>query len=163
EALLRIWEVATGREVTKVNGHPQAPLSAQEGQRRVSLSPDGKLLAVTDHQHVRLFEAKTGREVQSKIYGWHGVPPLWVAFNPDGKSLAAIGDLGPLTPAWEVRIWDREAEAVELRGSSVMQIIDAGGHLVGLVGQVFSPDGGRLAFVGWDLFGGSVVRCYDFR
>jgi WD40 repeat protein len=149
--LVRVWEVATGREVTKVGSLPGRP-PMRRRERRASFSPDGKFLAFIDDQQVRLFEVSTGRQVEPNVYGWHGGSPSWAAFNPDGKSLAAIGDVGPAAGE-EIRIWDRNAGAVNLSGTLLGGMfspspIMPSGPLAALLGSVFSPDGRLLALPG---------------
>jgi hypothetical protein len=84
--LLRLHDVATGREVLRVqaadfdgNGFAVFP---------IAFSPDGKTLATGHNDHsVRLWEVATGIELHR--YHGHGGRVSSVAFSPDGRTLAS--------------------------------------------------------------------------
>jgi WD40 repeat protein len=76
DAVTRLWDVATGRELTQpLRGHLQ-------GVTALAFSPDGKALATgsTDHT-VKLWHVATGRELLSVA---EAEQP---AFSPDGNTL----------------------------------------------------------------------------
>jgi WD40 repeat protein len=79
---LRLWDVATGKEVSALAGHP-GPITT------TSLSGDGRLLATcSDHDRVvRLWDTATGREIR-RIEG-HDTGVDEVALSPDGRLLAS--------------------------------------------------------------------------
>ena len=93
DASVRLWDVATGRQIGPVTGHPGAGLS-------VAFSPDGRTLASGDFEGtVRLWDVATGRQVGSPLTG-HTGRVLAVAFSRDGRTLASGGEDGT------VRLWD---------------------------------------------------------
>ncbi|KAJ7696290.1 WD40-repeat-containing domain protein [Mycena rosella] len=60
---VRIWDVATGAEVTKMEGHSDSVLS-------VAFSPDGtRVVSGSDDETVRIWDATTGAEVDN-IHLW---------------------------------------------------------------------------------------------
>jgi WD40 repeat protein len=84
------WDVATGRRIRDLAGHPPGPVS-------VAFSPDGKSFVTAGSDNlVKLWDTRTW-----KVWAALGPmksTPLAVAFSPDGKKLAA-----GLPDVW---IWD---------------------------------------------------------
>src|SRR5262249_19469852 len=138
---IRIWDVQTGKELQKLEGHKDIVFT-------VVFSPDGKYLMSTsggdrqdgkwsegqDHS-MRLWDLKTGKEVRQ-----FGTPKDWVLcaeFSPDG-TLAASGtrNKDPI-----VRLWDVAT------GKELKQLK---GHTSGIRSVSFSPDGKTLASAGYD-------------
>jgi len=136
---IHVWDLATGKEL---RAFPQPA-------RSVSLSPDGKLLAVgSDSGPIKLLDPATGktiRELELKSHPWQ------VAFSPDGKHLAAI--------CWSecaIRLWD-VAAGRPLHSES--------GHRAPINALSLSADGKRLASASrdgaikvWDLPGRKEVH-----
>jgi RNA polymerase sigma factor (sigma-70 family) len=91
------WEAATGKFLR----HDTPPA----GTASAVLSPDGKLLALTDRedqidQHtVRLVDLATGRD--RLRFGGHEATVNTVAFSPDGKLLSSTGTDG-VTVLWDL-------------------------------------------------------------
>src|SRR5262249_2142745 len=115
-----VWEIATGKEVRRLEG-PQQPLTRESRAAHcAAFSPDGKFLAVGELTNtVRLWEVATGREVYRSRPLSHWIKCL--AFSPDGKALA-VG-------AWQrILLWQATT----------------GKELIPSVAQ--SPAIGRLAF-----------------
>jgi WD40 repeat protein len=124
--LVRLWEVATGRELRRLTGH-EGTVSA------VAWSADGSLLASASHDRtVRLWEPATGRE-RARLWG-HTSWVASVAFHP-GATLAG-GFLASGSYDRTARIWDlrtgRETRSLSGHGSWVLSV-------------AWSPDGHRLA------------------
>jgi hypothetical protein len=146
-----VWEVATGREVSRLPG--AYALSMQ-------FSPDGRMLALggLDDGTVTLWELASGKEVLAltALTAAQGTGTsrwiYWIAFSPDGRLLASAGDNSA------IKLWDT-ATGKEVRA------------LVGFQGvafpAAFSPDGLWLASASstkgallWEVTTGRLVRTY---
>ncbi|WP_145279392.1 serine/threonine-protein kinase [Tautonia plasticadhaerens] len=137
---LRVWDVATGREVRPPIRVPGGVLLT------VAFSPDGNRIAAGG-ETLMVWEAATGQHVRTLPGHTAGVRT--VVFSPDGTLIASIGGDG------FAKLWDttnyRELhpalKAAKGRGFTV----------------AFSPDGSRLATGGtdraviWDVTTGSEV------
>jgi WD40 repeat protein len=183
DGIVRLWEVATGREVRRFSGHD----GYAEG---VAFSPDGRQALTTGHDRtVRLWNVQTGKEIRV-LRGHTNIIHL-VAFSPDGRRALSGGDDDT------VRLWDLESGRelrrfpgfcgvafspdgrLALSGESSGQIglwdIETGAHVRQLLGHrrkvasvVFLP-GGRQALSGshdgtlrlWDLDSGQEIRCFS--
>jgi WD40 repeat protein len=133
---VRLWDVVTGREVARLEGHDKESKDA-------AFSPDGSLLATTGiDRTIRLWDVATHAPVA--VLQGHTDTVWQVAFSPAGlPAFSARGDnpraIGKLLASCShdktIRLWDvqtHEPLAVIPVGSSVY-------------GVAFSPDGARLA------------------
>jgi hypothetical protein len=118
---IKLWEVATGREVRTISDHSDLSLVLS-----VAFSPDGQLLASSFGNNIKLWEVSSGREARTlKDTVWVNS----VAFSPDGKLLAS----GSLTISlWEVAT-GRQAKVLLFRSTAFVNSV------------AFSPDGKLLA------------------
>jgi RNA polymerase sigma factor (sigma-70 family) len=116
---IRVWDVATGREVHRFEGDLLGYRSP------VALSRDGKFLAWggTDRA-VHVWDLEQGKEIR-KVEGCRSA-----AFSPDGKAIALAGD-GTI-----VRMWNLAT------GKELHQLP---GHTGGVRALTFSTDGTLLA------------------
>jgi uncharacterized caspase-like protein len=80
---LRLWDVASGREIKTISGHTDVVTS-------VAFSPDGKTVISGSHDNtLRLWDVASGREI--KTFSGHTSYVTSVAFSPDGKTVVSGG------------------------------------------------------------------------
>ncbi|WP_406696982.1 WD40 repeat domain-containing protein [Singulisphaera sp. Ch08] len=98
---VKLWNVATGREMATLTGHEGWVAAAQ-------FSPDGTVLATGSHdQTIRLWDVATRQELAT-LRG-HTGNVYSVAFSPDGSQLAS-GSLDGTVRIWDAaQALDREA------------------------------------------------------
>jgi len=91
-AVMTVWEIATGREVRRIDGHVGEVMA-------VAVSPDQRLLATGGHDAtVRVWELASGQERQTITA--HRDQVTSVAFSSDGRLLATVSSDAP------VFVWD---------------------------------------------------------
>jgi WD40 repeat protein len=139
EGVIRLWDVATGREVEALHGHTHEVSS-------VAFSPDGRVLAsgscgkvlpgsVSCAQgEIRLWDVLRGEEMAAGR--GHTNEVLTLAFSPDSQSLVSCGASGTIT------LWDLTTRP--LVGKPL------GGDAGAVNSVAFSPDGQMLAAGGAD-------------
>ena len=88
---VRIWDVQSGQEVCKLEGHSGPVIS-------VSFSPDGSQVVSGSYKTIRIWDVQSGQEV-CKLEG-HSDSVSSVSFSPDGSQVVSGSD--DIT----VRIWD---------------------------------------------------------
>ncbi len=148
---VRLWEVATGREIRRFEGH-------QDVIWDVAFSPDGSLIAsasgnsvqVSGDNSVRLWDAATGEQVRLLL--GHTDIANSVSFSPDGKLLLTSSDDATM------RLWSVQTGA-ELRRLE--------GHTSFISTSLYGPDG-RFVISGsedrtirlWDAFTGEEINRY---
>jgi WD40 repeat protein/serine/threonine protein kinase len=122
--VVTLWDAATGRE----------RLALEAGDRMgtrslaVAFSPDGKILAVSGAQGVKLWDVTTGASRGS--FNGHAVPIVVLTFSPDGKTLVT-GSQDKTVKLWDVAT---HQERLTLKG-----------HTGTIMSLAFAPDGNTLA------------------
>ena len=142
EGAIRLFEMASGRELQKLRGHTNAVLSvATSGSENLvgSGSADGT---------IRIWNATTGQAIRTLI--GHRGPVRAIAFSPNGSTLASGGE------DQTVKLWD-VAQGKEIRNLTK--------HTGAVRAVIFSADGRTLASGSsdssiklWDLGSGQELR-----
>jgi RNA polymerase sigma factor (sigma-70 family) len=149
DGVVRLWDASSGRNLARLPGHEYAIMAA--------FSPDGKWLAVTGAQGVRVWDA-AGRRVAwtSDAVGGAGI----LAFSPDSKVLTTVSE------KTGILCWDPAT------GRQRQRTIEAP-PIHGLYAAAFSADGKRVAtaakeqgnsanrqasFVLWEVATGQPIR-----
>jgi hypothetical protein len=151
--VIRVWDVATGKEVQKFAGHTNAI-------RAIALSPEGKkVLSGSTDKTVRVWDVETGKELHSSDAHGNGVEA--VAITRDGRGISAgVPKYDDVTKRLlfekTIRVWDLET------GKEVRAF---GTHTVW--GVSVSSDGKRLLTGGpdktlrlWDLDSGKELKVF---
>jgi WD40 repeat protein len=136
-----LWDAKTGAEVRALAGFHDKVYG-------VTFSPDGaRLVAATDGP-ARVFDARTGAEVET-----FPAKALLLRFDPAGRRLAGIG------LDQSLRVWDVAARA---------PVAEMEGHIGDVEDVDISPDGRLLASAGadgttkvWDAETGDLVLSLD--
>ncbi|MCA2513261.1 MAG: protein kinase, partial [Microcystis sp. M60BS1] len=122
DTTIKIWQVATGRELRTLTGH-------YSFVRSVVYSPDGRYLASgSSDETIKIWEVATGTKLRT-LTGHSNI--VWsVVYSPDGRYLAS-GSYDKTIKIWEV------ATGRELRTLAV--------HTDLVSSVAYSPDGRYLA------------------
>jgi RNA polymerase sigma factor (sigma-70 family) len=124
----RLWEVATARELHRLQGHGNIVTA-------VAFAPDGKTLVTgSEDKTVRFWDPTTGKE-QRRLEGAHG-RALALAFAPDGKTMV----VGCREGEHPLCLWET---------ATLKKLHTFGGHNRSVGRVAFSPDGKQLATSGW--------------
>jgi WD40 repeat protein len=129
--VIRVWDVAAGRELRQLEGHTG-------WIRSLAFSPDGSILASgSTDRTVILWDAESGRQLRT-LEG-HADFLGNIAFSPDGASLASASRDGT------VRVWDVAAgrERDDFAYTAPLNPDDSAPFW--LTGVSWSPDGDTLA------------------
>jgi WD40 repeat protein len=138
---LRLWDVATGRQLQEFQGHDGWTSQA-------AFTPDGKqVLSGGTDKTLRLWDVATSRQIRT--FTGHTETVLSVAISPDGR-LALSGGADKTLRLWELAT-GKEARRLE-------------GHADR---SIFSPDGQQVLSFGadqtlrlWEVRTGKLVRTF---
>jgi WD40 repeat protein len=132
---VRLWDVATGKELHEVTGH-------RNQVDDLAFSPDGRLLASCDGRNTFVWDVATGRREPRLPAGLPGGASS-VAFSCDGRMLAPASGGGPIR-LWEVATWGQRTTLPGHRDGVLALHFAADGRLYS-----GSPDTTVLA---WDVY-----------
>lgn len=154
---VKVWDARTGKHLcTLVERTPRGFCSP------VTFSPDSKTVAaLVDLKELKLWDTATGKEkatfdVAANAQCWN------LAFSPDGKALAAVGQVGDDNVGFDgyVRLFDAKT------GKVLWEQTKAHGDRVW--GLAFSPDRKTLASGSndktaklWDAATGKLLRTFE--
>lgn len=150
--IARIWDVATGAELQRMNLEDKMRSVIRSVFSKVIFSPDGKKIGTAGTTTVQIWDVATGAELQRMNCGQEVVS---AAFSPDFTKVATAND------DYRVRIWDvaTGAELIELNPYTPETIAYYEVKTV-----VFSPDGSKVAVCHggtvqiWDVSSGAEIQ-----
>ncbi len=123
----RVWNAATGKQITLLRGHEGEVTSAQ-------FSPDSKsIVTASADKTARVWDAATGKQIT--LFRGHEDRVLDAQFSPDGKSIVTT------SADKSARVWD---------AATGKQIALLSGHKDYVYTAQFSPDGESIVTVGAD-------------
>lgn len=122
DGIVKVWDVVAGK--LRHTWTVALPSGC------VAFSPDGRTLALGDGDLIRLWDVVTGWQVRT--LAGHTGAVSWLAFHPDGRSLASVAGLGDAS----IRLWDLET------GEQKRRLV---GHTGRLVCCAWRADGNLLA------------------
>ncbi len=139
---IKIWEVATGKELRTLTGHSDSVNS-------IAYSPDGRYLASgSSDKTIKILKVAAGKKLRTLTGHSRGV--YSVVYSPDGRYLAS--------GSWDntIKIWDVVTET---------EFCTLTGHSSGVRSVAYSPDGRYLASASsdktikiWEVATGTELR-----
>ncbi|HEX5271655.1 MAG TPA: PQQ-binding-like beta-propeller repeat protein, partial [Gemmataceae bacterium] len=135
---VRVWEIATGRLVSR------RPL-AEGSVKLAAFTPDGKTLVAAPEPETRepntspcrifLFDV-IGGKVLHRLIERDDERIEALAITPDGKTVATVG-----LSKTSLRLWD---------AATGKELLPVGGHQRPILDAAFTPDGRRVVTSSWD-------------
>src|SRR5262249_38041763 len=153
---VRTWDVASGKEIRRVQAGPGESVSA------VAFTPDGKLLATGGGQLgksgvVRLIDVSTGQIVRT-LEGFPDIG-ITVTVSPDGR-MARAGGRDGLATAWDLNTGKRFFEIKTRAGTLFSLTLSPDGRwLASAGGEEIVKEGNKAGELKlWDLATGKEIR-----
>lgn len=151
---VQLWDVVKGIPKKQLTKRPNTPLSA-------AFSPDGQTLACGSQNGTVQFWNIDKQQLATQLppppvlryksWGWHPWSVLSVAFSPDGKMLATVGNT-------QIYLWECLSDGAEYKAKINSVRVDRiwcqkailMGHKQDVANIAFSPDGSLIASGSWD-------------
>jgi RNA polymerase sigma factor (sigma-70 family) len=133
DAMVRFWDMATGRQVRQTRVRPPEPPLRRRGSEIAGLSRDGKVVAAFDEKSLDLYDTMTGERLRQLPA--EGVGHTLLAFSANGNLLATVVDIADNDV---LRLWDLSTGKERLRLDKLSQAVNS---------LILSPDGRRLAYM----------------
>jgi WD40 repeat protein len=140
DGMVRVWEVATGRDLLQVRHGVNGTC--------VAFGPGGQLIASGGYPFVKVWDTATGAELAT-LRG-HQERVMGLAFSPDGTRLATAGEVDQVVKVWDTTTWS--------------EVATLGPHVAPTLSVAFHPDGRRLVVgSGWYYMAGDEceVKIWD--
>jgi WD40 repeat protein len=146
--LVRLWDVATGKELRRYTGHNTLVMS-------VAFASDGNTLVSADRMGmIRVWEV-AGKEIRALGNAKGEYPLHSMILAPDDRTIVAVHQ------GWTVKLWDLKT------GQETRSLTE---HQNGVTGLVLSPDGKTFAtrreqnVIGvWDVATGKELHHFKAR
>ncbi|MGW6145050.1 WD40 repeat domain-containing serine/threonine protein kinase [Streptomyces sp. NPDC055140] len=134
----RILAIGTYSEARLSDAHTGKGLTSLSGATGpVAFSPDGDTLATGDAEgRVCIWDPRTGRRLRRRLKIGHTAHISSLAFSPDGRTIAAVGNTFAEDGEVLVHVWDAHTGKRHRRFT---------GHTDNICSLAFSPDGRVLA------------------
>jgi WD40 repeat protein len=132
-AMVRLWDVSTGRPLVQFGGQRRSEPFHRIKPPSLAFTSDGTLLVVTNGEAFDVWDTASGkRRHHVTCNSWiHGV-----TVSPDGKTIAYGSDI-----AAPIHLWDSASGKERTLG---------GGHQDAVYGAAFSRDGQKLITASFD-------------
>ena len=156
---IRLWEVATGRQIFTMRSHSETE-TIIDYVSSIDFSPDGQRIAIAtipslsyrSPHHLHVWKLRTGRGRRA-LRGLSNQCHR-IVYSPDGKRVAAFSD------DWRVGIWDT-------RSGLLLRLLDVSeGYYPDNIGMAFDKSGQRFAFAAgttvaaWNIAGGRLEKSW---
>ncbi len=141
--MIRLWDVESGENTAKFNGHADPRRVGIEGIYSVLFSRDGKALITGSEDNViRIWDASSGA-ITATLAADEGDRIYALALSPDGKTLASGSSQGT------IKLWDMASRT----NTTTIKAVAQGNRIYSVA---FSPDGNTLG-AGGGMDGGGML------